>query len=506
MIARDLWRVWLPLFLLGTLVWVAGWQTAAAQAPLREAAQEVELAGNLGAPWVELDAMGQPVVNFYFFWTPTCPHCRTALPFAGELQDDYPWLNVRSYDLTSHPDYGQRYQSLAEMVGEQAQYVPAFLYCGQMLAGFDAAETTGVQIRQTLEACYADALASIEPAEAAEPVEAVVPAGDNIGGETGGQDEPATAQLRAAPPAEASAENAPLALAAGETSFSVPFIGMVQAQALSLPMLTVVLAGLDAFNPCAFFVLLFLLSMVIHARSRTRMAVIGGVFVFFSGALYFVFMAAWLNVFLWLGELALITLAAGLLALVFGALNVKDYFYLGQGPSLSISDQAKPALFDRMRGLIRVGSWPALIGSTILLALAANSYELLCTAGFPMVFTRVLTLHELSTPAYYTYLLAYSLIYIVPLTAIVAVFTVRFSARKLSEDEGRILKLLSGLMMVFMGLVLIFVPAWLSRVEVAVGLLAAAVLVTLVVRRSGRMQVDSKKPAIRKARTAKNAR
>ena len=58
-----------------------------------------------------------------------------------------------------------------------------------------------------------------------------------------------------------------------------------------------VLAGLDAFNPCAFFVLLFLLSLLVHARDRRRMLLIGGVFVFFSGAIYFVFMAVWLNVF-----------------------------------------------------------------------------------------------------------------------------------------------------------------------------------------------------------------
>ena len=92
----------------------------------------------------------------------------------------------------------------------------------------------------------------------------------------------------------------------------MPLIGSVDAKALSLPVLTLVLAGMDAFNPCAFFVLLFLLSLLVHAKSRTRMAIVGGTFVLFSGVVYFVFMAAWLNVFLIAGELRVITFIAGL--------------------------------------------------------------------------------------------------------------------------------------------------------------------------------------------------
>jgi hypothetical protein len=89
--------------------------------------------------------------------------------------------------------------------------------------------------------------------------------------------------------------------------------------------LTLVLAGLDAFNPCAFFVLLFLLSMLAHQKSRKRMLLIGGVFVLVSGLMYFAFMAAWLNVFQLFGHLAWVTLAAGALAVFVGAVNVKDF-------------------------------------------------------------------------------------------------------------------------------------------------------------------------------------
>jgi len=255
----------------------------------------------------------------------------------------------------------------------------------------------------------------------------------------------------------------------------------VDPHALSLPMFTLVVAGLDAFNPCAFFVLLFLLSLMVHARSRSRMLLIGGTFVFFSGLVYFVFMAAWLNLFLVVGGAPLVTLIAGAIAVLIGLLNTKDYFYFKQGPSLTIPDGAKPALYRRMRGLLGAENMAAMLVGTVALALAANSYELLCTAGFPMIFTRVLTLHEVGGAGYYGYLALYNLIYILPLLAIVAVFTVTLGVRKLSEQQGRVLKLLSGIMMLGLGVVLLAAPDLLNSLWVGVALLSAALTITVAV-------------------------
>ena len=179
----------------------------------------------------------------------------------------------------------------------------------------------------------------------------------------------------------------------------LPLIGAVDPASLSLPALTLILAGLDAFNPCAFFVLLFLLSMMAHQKSRARMLLIGGIFVLVSGLMYFAFMAAWLNVFQLFGHLAWVTLAAGALAVFVGAVNVKDFFLFEKGLTLSIPESKKPDIFRRARAILSAESLPAMLAATIFLAIAANFYELLCTAGFPMVYTRLLTLADLSSRA-----------------------------------------------------------------------------------------------------------
>jgi hypothetical protein len=197
-------------------------------------------------------------------------------------------------------------------------------------------------------------------------------------------------------------------------------------------------------------------------------------------------MAAWLNVFLIAGELRLITTLAGLVALAVAALNIKDFFWFKQGPSLSIPDSAKPGLFKRMRGVVTTGSLLPMLASTVLLAIVANSYELLCTAGFPMVYTRALTLANLEPWQHYAWLAAYNVIYILPLLAIVLVFTHTMGARKLTESEGRILKLISGFMMLGFGLVLLFAPDLLTNPVASIAVLAVAIVVAIIIGRFSR--------------------
>ncbi len=228
-------------------------------------------------------------------------------------------------------------------------------------------------------------------------------------------------------------------------------------------MLTLVLAGMDAFNPCAFFVLLFLLSLLVHAKSRTRMAIVGGTFVLFSGLVYFVFMAAWLNVFLIAGELRVITIIAGCSRSRSRRSTSRTTSGSRKARACRSPTPPSPGSSSACARSSRSGSMGPMLASTVLLAIVANSYELLCTAGFPMVYTRALTLAKLEPWQYYAWLAAYNVIYVMPLLAIVIVFTRTMGARKLTESEGRILKLVSGFMMLGFGLVLLFAPNLLTN-------------------------------------------
>lgn len=412
--------------------------------------------------WYGAAADGTPTVRLYYFYSPTCPHCQAAAPYIDELKARWPWLEVKKYAVKDNRANAKFYYETALSLGTKALSVPGFVFCRQVLIGYDTAETTGAEIARALESCHQRRLD--------EGIRAMSATHGASG--TPGTDAPQT----------------PVVDDRAGTTVNLPFVGMVDVKAFSLPVLTVVLAGMDAFNPCAFFVLLFLLSLLVHAKSRTRMAIVGGTFVLFSGLVYFVFMAAWLNVFLIAGELRVITVIAGLLALTVAALNIKDFFWFKEGPSLSIPESAKPGLFKRMRGIVATGNLGPMLASTVLLAIVANSYELLCTAGFPMVYTRVLTLAQLETWQYYAWLAVYNVIYVIPLLAIVIVFVKTMGARKLSESEGRILKLVSGFMMLGFGLMLLAAPQWLTNPLASILVLVVAVGSALVAAKFAKPQ------------------
>jgi hypothetical protein len=190
-------------------------------------------------------------------------------------------------------------------------------------------------------------------------------------------------------------------------------------------------------------------------------------------------MSAWLNLFLVAGNISILTMIAGIVAIIIAVANIKDFIWFKQGLSFTITDDAKSKLFDRMRKLLKSTSMNAVIFGTIILAISANMYELLCTAGFPMIFTRMLTLNNLSLLQYYLYLGLYNVVYVVPLAVIVVVFVVGFSKKNISEWQGRVLKLISGTMMLGLGVVLMIKPSILNNVLVSVMILLGSLGISL---------------------------
>jgi hypothetical protein len=201
-------------------------------------------------------------------------------------------------------------------------------------------------------------------------------------------------------------------------------------------------------------------------------------------------MAAWLNLFLVFGALRIVTLAAGIAAVVAAVINLKDHVWIGRGPSLAIPAAARPTLFGRLMDLGDATSLRTLLPATILVAAAVNAYEMLCTGGFPVVFTRVLTLEDLSPLAYYGYLALYCLVYVVPPALIVAGFTLTLGSRGVSVTEARNLKLLSGLLMLGFGLLLLLAPERLTDLGTAVVLLGGAIGMWLLILGVERLRAD----------------
>lgn len=389
----------------------------------------------------------------YFFSGNGCPHCEEEQLFLDNLKQIYPLLEVKDYEVWYNRDNAGLMNAMLRAHGIKSSGVPMTIVGKQLFSGFN--RQTGEHIEKAIMEC------------------GIVPC-----------DDPAIRPAKFGPiqpPASALPFTSTSTALNSNIAVTIPLLGTLDSQGSSLALLTLVIAGMDSFNPCAFFVLLTLLGLLVHAQSRNKMLLIGGIFVFFSGFIYFLFMAAWLNLFLVMGHVATITIVAGFVSVVIAAINIKDFFLFKQGVSLSIPDSAKPKLFDRMRRLLRSTSLASIMIAATVLAVLANFYELLCTAGFPMVFTRILTLNNLSSTTYYLYLIFYNLIYVVPLFIIVLGFTVTLGKKQLTEWQGRVLKLVSGLMMLGLGAILLINPALLNNVKVSFIILAASLGVAMLI-------------------------
>ena len=185
---------------------------------------------------------------------------------------------------------------------------------------------------------------------------------------------------------------------------------------------------------------------------------VGGIFIGVSGIVYFLFMAAWLNVFLLLGVLAVLRIIVGVFAIGAGLVNMKDFFYWQKWISLTIPASWQSEIKERMKRVVKQTALPATIGGVVLLAFTINLVELMCTVGFPAIYIRVLTLHNLSTLTYYLYLAFYTLLYMFDdlILFTIAVFTL--TATPMTRKKVQWMKLIGGVLMITLGILLIFRP------------------------------------------------
>jgi len=203
---------------------------------------------------------------------------------------------------------------------------------------------------------------------------------------------------------------------------------------------------------------LILFSDVATAKNRKRMFLVGGVFIFFSAALYFVFMVTWFNFFALLGLKRAATLVLGIGVCILGIINVKEIFWFKKGVSLTIPESAKPRLFDRMRRVVSSSSGIVLIAGTAALAFLVNLAEFGCTVGFPAVYTRILSLQRIGLARKYLFMAFYNVVYVTPLVALLLIFALTWGRYRLSRRQGQVLKAVTGAVMLALGILLVFRP------------------------------------------------
>jgi hypothetical protein len=375
-------------------------------------------------------------VDVYLFWAYGCPHCDREIAFLKRLEAEEPRLRVHYFEVSRDAANQRAFAAVAERFTPDDPAVPLTVVGDAAMVGYATDETSGAALRQRISFCLANGCPdTVGPLVLA----------------SGGGNPDAGAARR-------SGGDAPRMI---PPVISVPFLGEVRTADFSLPALTIVLGAIDGFNPCAMWVLVFLIGLLLGMEDRFRMWVLGTAFIAGSALVYFLFMAAWLNFLLFIGAVVWVRAAVGLVALGGGFYYLREYFQNPDAVCKVTAPQARRRIFETLRKLATESRfWLALAG-IVALAFAVNLVELLCSAGIPAVYTQVLALSNLPVWQYYAYLALYILVFMLD---DLFVFVVAMKTLQVTGATTRYVRyshLAGGVVLLAIGALLLLRPEWL---------------------------------------------
>ena len=379
------------------------------------------------------------------FGAESCPHCQDEKAFLRELATDTD-LTWNYYDITNidNLDLYDHYRTqlgLQDRSGTPFTVVPAYpTGPPTVFIGFDTAETTGSQIAAQLARYRADTTATW-----------VLP--EDLVVQTFTDTEVVNA---AACSEETDCE------VEGEYSITLPYFGAVNLAALALPTATVVLGLVDGFNPCAMWVLLLLLTLLLATKDKRKMWLIGGIFILASGITYFVFIIAQNVLLQFLGVNFWMLKAIGLLAIGAGLFYLYEFLTVEMGVCTVTNPEQKQKIAARMKMLIQPKVLPATLLGVVGLAFSVNLIELACTAGLPVIFNGLLQFWEVPPMLQYGYIGLYVIMYMLDDLVVFAIAVKTLQIVGFSGKFSKVSNLVGGVLMLILGTLLIYDPSLLS--------------------------------------------
>ncbi len=245
---------------------------------------------------------------------------------------------------------------------------------------------------------------------------------------------------------------------------NIPFLGEIDLEQFSLPVLTIIIGLLDGFNPCAMWVLLFLITLLLGMEDKKRMWLLGSIFIFSSALVYFIFMAAWLQFLMFMGMVVAIRIIIGLVAVVVGGKSLKDFWKSRktEGVVCEVSSKKNTQkIFAKIKDIVYKKSlWWSILG-ILLLGFSVNLVELACSAGFPAIFTQVLALNEMPIWKKYMYMVGYIFFYMLDDLLVFFIAMSTLKSKVFGTKYAKYTNLVGGLLILILGLLLIFKPEWL---------------------------------------------
>ena len=241
---------------------------------------------------------------------------------------------------------------------------------------------------------------------------------------------------------------------------NLPLLGKVNLKAVSLPLITVILGTLDGFNPCAMWVLLFLISMLLGMNDRKKMWILGVTFLFTSALVYFLVMLAWIQITASFSTVVWLRTLIALVAIVGGMINLRSAMKKVDDGCEVVDDQKRKKIFERVKDFTTQKSFVLALLGVMALAISVNVIELACSAGLPLLFSQIMTINNLSPVEYFMYTTLYIFFFLLDDLIVFTIAMVSLKMTGISTKYGKYSHLIGGILMLIIGALLIFKPEW----------------------------------------------
>ncbi len=368
-------------------------------------------------------------VKLYLFYSKSCPHCALEKEYLKELNQKYSNLEIEQLEVTQNEENSNLLSQVKQALGTENSYVPYTVIGKIGMTGYN--ENIAGQIEHFVELYSKEK--SVDVVKAIRNGEDV----EHLPQEENRQKE----------------EN--------DTPITVPLFGKINPKKISLPLLATVMGTIDGFNPCAMWVLLFLISMLIGMKDRKKMWILGIAFLGTSAFIYLLFMVSWLKIAVSITSITWVQRLIALVALIAGAFNLYSFYKAKDAGCLVVGEEKRKKTLSKIKKITSEKKFIFALIGVMALAVSVNIVELACSAGLPLVFTQVLAINELSSLEYAIHILIYILFFLIDdlIVFFIAMFTMKVSG--ISNRYAKYSHLIGGIIMVLIGILLLVKPEWL---------------------------------------------
>lgn len=373
-------------------------------------------------------------VNLYLFHGDGCPHCAKEREYLKEIEKEYDDVNIHLYEVWYDTDNQELLEKVKKELNSSTNYVPLTIIGDKYTVGFN--DNTKLMIKNNIEKCLK------------EECEDVV--GNVLAGKTANE----TTIKKEVKEQKKDKE---------DSIKDLPILGKVDVKKVSLPIIAAVIGLVDGFNPCAMWVLIFLISMLLGTKDRKKMWILGLTFLFTSAFIYLLFMVAWLNVAIKMNTVIWLRITIAIIAIIAAFINLKSFYKsLKKDTGCEVVDSKKRKnIIEKIKKFTLEKSLILGLLGVMTLAVSVNFIELACSAGLPLLFTQILALNNLSKLSCMIYILIYIFFFLIDdiIVFVIAMFTLKITG--ISNKYSKYSHLIGGIIMLLIGLLMIIKPEWL---------------------------------------------